>query len=101
MSGRVTRRAVALGIAAGAASGPARAQAPAADEARVAAAVAGFARQTPLTQTPGVSAAVVLPGQRLVTGVAGWADPDRRLRMTPATRLMSDPPARPSAPPPP
>ncbi len=89
MNGQVTRRAVALGIAAGAASGPARAQAPAADAARVVAAVAGFVRQTPLTQTPGVSAAVVLPGQRLVTGVAGWADPDRRLRMTPATRLMS------------
>jgi D-alanyl-D-alanine carboxypeptidase len=38
-------------------------------------------------KTPGVSAAVIHEG-RLVTAVAGMADPERRLRMTPATRLM-------------
>jgi D-alanyl-D-alanine carboxypeptidase len=39
-------------------------------------------------KTPGVSAAIIRDGQ-LVTGVAGYADPERKLRMTPATRLMS------------
>lgn len=40
-------------------------------------------------QTPGVSAAVVTADVRLVTAVAGFADPNAGLAMTPATRLMS------------
>jgi D-alanyl-D-alanine carboxypeptidase len=38
-------------------------------------------------KTPGVSAAVIHNG-RLVTAVAGHADPERKLRMAPDTRLM-------------
>jgi D-alanyl-D-alanine carboxypeptidase len=39
--------------------------------------------------TPGVSAAVMLPGGGLVTAAAGMADPDRSIAVTPATRFMS------------
>lgn len=39
--------------------------------------------------TEGASTAAVLKNGRVVTGVAGWADPDRRLPMRPDTRLMS------------
>jgi len=38
---------------------------------------------------PGCSAAVLFDDGALVTCVAGWADPDLRERMSPATRLMS------------
>lgn len=39
-------------------------------------------------KTPGVSAAVI-HGNTLLTGVAGQADPERGLKMSPETRLMS------------
>jgi D-alanyl-D-alanine carboxypeptidase len=39
-------------------------------------------------KTPGISAAVI-HGDTLLTGVAGKADPERGLRMSPETRLMS------------
>jgi D-alanyl-D-alanine carboxypeptidase len=38
---------------------------------------------------PGLSAAVALPDERIVTVTAGWADPERRVPVRPDTRFMS------------
>jgi D-alanyl-D-alanine carboxypeptidase len=53
-------------------------------------AMTAFVRRTVATsRTPGVSAAVTLADGRLVTAVAGFAHPEKRIPMTPATRMMS------------
>ncbi|WP_374571303.1 serine hydrolase domain-containing protein [Phenylobacterium sp.] len=87
----LTRRALVAALpVVGALAGPARALAADARAERVRGAALDFARQMQATgRTPGVSAAVVLPDGGLVTATAGWADPQRRLPMTPSTRLMS------------
>jgi D-alanyl-D-alanine carboxypeptidase len=48
-----------------------------------------LAKATTEDGAPGCSAAVLLADDTLITAVAGWADPDARAKMTPATRLMS------------
>ena len=53
-------------------------------------AMTAFVRRTVATsRTPGVSAAVTLADGRLVTAVAGFAHPEKRIPMTPTTRMMS------------
>ncbi len=86
-----SRRAAALSLLAWATAAPiaARAASGAFDTAKVVAAMDRFVASPTLNRTPGVSAAVMLPNGQLVTSVRGWADPQRRLPMTPANRLMS------------
>ncbi len=90
--GRISRRtmlgAAGLGLAALPFAAPlGRALAATSPERAAAGAFATAALAT--RSTPGVSAAVVTADARLVTAVAGLADPQAGIGMTPATRLMS------------
>jgi len=57
---------------------------------RIGANLSAYARSvTGDRKAPGASVAAVLPGGRVVTAVAGFADPDRKLPVRPDTRFMS------------